>query len=148
MWNTPLAEACSFTKSNTPPWVFFTFFKLHKLYQIALSVTYSFDINHVIGPLRTHYKLDKRHFWRKKLIKMKPKQENCETCLLFYIYLFLCVKSVSIRSYSSPYSVRMRENADQNNFKNGHFLRSVCYGSTQEWGPMQSINQYFFTWEI
>ena len=79
---------------------------------------------------------------------MKPKQENCETCLLFYIYLFLCVKSVSIRSYSSPYSVRMRENADQNNSKNGHFLRSVCYGSTQEWGPMQSINQYFFTWEI
>ena len=25
----------------------------------------------------------------------------------------------------SPYSVRMRENADQNNFKYGHFLRSV-----------------------
>ena len=29
------AEACNFTKSNTPPWVFFTFFKLHKWYQIA-----------------------------------------------------------------------------------------------------------------
>ena len=29
------ASACNFTKSNTPPWVFFTFLKLSKLYQIA-----------------------------------------------------------------------------------------------------------------
>ena len=35
-----------------------------------------------------------------------------------------CVKSVRIRSYSSPYSVRMRENADQKNSEYGHFLRS------------------------
>ena len=46
-----------------------------------------------------------------------------------------CVKSIRIRSYSgphiwsfilhiSPYSVRMRENADQNNSKYVHFLRS------------------------
>ena len=26
--------ACNFTKSNTPPWVFFTFFNLHKWYRI------------------------------------------------------------------------------------------------------------------
>ena len=30
----------NFTKSNTPPWVFFTFLKLYKWYQIAQSVTY------------------------------------------------------------------------------------------------------------
>ena len=30
----------NFTKSNTLPWVFFTFFKLHKYYQIAQSITY------------------------------------------------------------------------------------------------------------
>ena len=29
------ALACTFTKSNTPPWVFFTLFKLYKWYQIA-----------------------------------------------------------------------------------------------------------------
>ena len=29
------ALACNFTKINTPPWVFFTFFKLYKWYQIA-----------------------------------------------------------------------------------------------------------------
>ena len=33
------AEACNITKSNTPPWVFFTFFKLQKWYQIAQSVS-------------------------------------------------------------------------------------------------------------
>ena len=29
------ASACNFTKCNTPPWVFFTFLKLCKWYQIA-----------------------------------------------------------------------------------------------------------------
>ena len=31
-------KAWSFTKSNTPPWVFFTFLKLYKWYQIAYNV--------------------------------------------------------------------------------------------------------------
>ena len=37
------AEACNFTKSNTPPWMFFTFFKLYKWYQIAQRLTYDRD---------------------------------------------------------------------------------------------------------
>ena len=32
----------NFIKSNTPPWVFFTFFKLSKWYQIAQNITYVF----------------------------------------------------------------------------------------------------------
>ena len=35
-----LYQACNFTKINTPPWVFFTFFKLYKWYQIAQRTTY------------------------------------------------------------------------------------------------------------
>ena len=35
-----------------------------------------------------------------------------------------CVKSVHFRSGSGPYSVRLRENTDQNNTEYGHFLRS------------------------
>ena len=35
------------------------------------------------------------------------------------------VKSVRTGSYSGPYTVRMRENADQNNSEYGHFLHSV-----------------------
>ena len=34
-----------------------------------------------------------------------------------------CIKSVRIRSYCSPYSVRIRKNTDQNNSGYGHFLR-------------------------
>ena len=34
------AEACNFTKSYTPPWVFFPFFKLYKWYQIAQRIIY------------------------------------------------------------------------------------------------------------
>ena len=33
------AEACNVTKSNTPPWVFFTLFKLYKWYQFAQRIT-------------------------------------------------------------------------------------------------------------
>ena len=33
--------ACNFTKSNILPWVFFTFFKLCKWYQIAQHITYN-----------------------------------------------------------------------------------------------------------
>ena len=34
------AWAFNFTNSNTTPWVFFTFFKLRKWYQIEQSITY------------------------------------------------------------------------------------------------------------
>ena len=34
------AGACNFTKINTPSWVFFRFFKLHKWYQIAQHTTH------------------------------------------------------------------------------------------------------------
>ena len=36
-----------------------------------------------------------------------------------------CVKSVRIRSFSGPYSVRMWENTDQKTSEYGHFSRSV-----------------------
>ena len=34
-----LLLACNFTKSNTPPWMFFTFLKFYKWYQIAQNIT-------------------------------------------------------------------------------------------------------------
>ena len=33
------ALACNFSKNSITPWVFFTFFQLHKWYQIAQSIT-------------------------------------------------------------------------------------------------------------
>ena len=51
-----------------------------------------------------------------------------EKCLYSKLFLsaFSCIRTEygEIRSIS-PYLVRMRENADQNNSENGHFLRSV-----------------------
>ena len=38
-----------------------------------------------------------------------------------------CAKSVRIVSYSGPYSVRMRENTDQNNSEYGHFSRNATH---------------------
>ena len=34
------AEAYNFTKSNTPPWVFLTFLRLHKWHRTAQSISY------------------------------------------------------------------------------------------------------------
>ena len=45
-------EACNFTKSNTPPRVFFTFFKLYKWYQIAPRATFI-----VVSVSESHEKL-------------------------------------------------------------------------------------------
>ena len=38
-----LLVACNFAKSNTPPWVFFTFFKLYKMYQIPQNIYANFS---------------------------------------------------------------------------------------------------------
>ena len=35
-----MLSACDFTKINTPSWLFFTFFKLYKWYQIAQRITF------------------------------------------------------------------------------------------------------------
>ena len=43
---------------------------------------------------------------------------------LFPLSATQCVKSVHIRSFSSPYSVRMRENKDQKVSEYGNFSRS------------------------
>ena len=48
------AEACNVLKSNTPPWVFFTFLKLHKRYQITQSITYMV-IWRTLKQLKTRY---------------------------------------------------------------------------------------------
>ena len=37
--------ACNFTRSNTPLWVFFAFFKLHKWYQIMQRITWKHRIS-------------------------------------------------------------------------------------------------------
>ena len=47
-----LAEACNYTKSNTPPWLFITFFKLYEWYQIAQRITKIRELWSLI-PLKT-----------------------------------------------------------------------------------------------
>ena len=78
----------------------------------------------------------------------------------FFVMLFVYfmkpvhhAKSVRIRSYSGPhYSVRMRENADQNNSEYGHFLRSVpCrketkMPTTQRFQLINKVILYWLNW--
>ena len=55
-------EACNFTKNNTPPVVFFTFFKLYKWYQIAQSITFNDVHNTCILIATTECIISAKHF--------------------------------------------------------------------------------------
>ena len=49
-------EACDFAEGKTPPWVFFTFLKLYKWYQIAQNMTNWQSIKRLFGlPLVSLY---------------------------------------------------------------------------------------------
>ena len=60
----------------------------------------------------------------------KVAKKSTKLCILLFLLfdIFLVtrhyVKCVRIRSYSGPYSVRMLENTDQNNFEYGQLLSS------------------------
>ena len=46
----------------------------------------------------------------------------------------------------SPYSVQKRENADQNNSEHGHFLRSISPYSVQMWGNAEHADKFYAVW--
>ena len=71
-------------------------------------------------PLELIYK----HLWM-----TNPEKNDVFYQSSVYMEQVHCVKSVRIRSYSGPYSVRMRETADQNNSEYRHFSGS---GTHQE----------------
>ena len=52
------ATTCGFTKSNIPPWVFFTFLKVYKWYQIGQRISYMLAGNFVI------YSAKISRFWK------------------------------------------------------------------------------------
>ena len=51
--NTHGGVSLSVPKSDTPPWVFFTFFKLYKCYQIAQRITIIPDVFHEMHSFKT-----------------------------------------------------------------------------------------------
>ena len=60
-------EVCNFTKSNTPPWVFFTFFKLYKWYQVAQRITITFSFNHNHGRTQNQlpgFSMEQKRNWK------------------------------------------------------------------------------------
>ena len=63
--------ACNFINSNTPPWIFFMFFKLHKCYQIVQSVLY---ITHMIMKNSLGERNDRR-----KALSLIYSQHRCQT---------------------------------------------------------------------
>ena len=64
------------------------------------------------------------------------------SAICFFLYQQYCVKSVRIRSYSGPSSVRMRQNTDQNNSEYEHFLfyiSSISYALRELKDPKDDL---------
>ena len=83
----------NFTKSNTPPWVFFTFYKSYKWHQIAQSNTYFCVYNIVASNFRCRptilFPLFDFKTFSNRLFLFDPFSGNNVNC----------VKSVQIRSF-------------------------------------------------
>ena len=73
-------------------------------------------------------------------------RKKCPYSELFW-YAFSCIRAEygEIRSIS-PYSVQMRENADQYNSEYGHFLRSISPYSVQMWGNAEHADKFYAVW--
>ena len=59
-------SACNFMKCNTPEWVFFTFFKLYRWYQIVQRVTYGSAKTQIFAYFRlciSGHRLCEFQFW-------------------------------------------------------------------------------------
>ena len=66
-------STCNFTKSNSLPWVFFTFFKFHEWYHIARSITSNQDsfvsISHYLRVCMQTTESSKYEFFKYSLIQ-------------------------------------------------------------------------------
>ena len=73
-------------------------------------------------------------------------RKKCPYSELFWS-AFSCIRAEygEIRSIS-PYSVQMRENADQYNAECGHFLRSISPYSVQMWGNADHADKIYAVW--
>ena len=63
-WRTVTFQTCNFTKINPPPWMFFTFFKLYRWYQIAQNITY--DLRVSFRKIKNHLKSFSEQFFNFK----------------------------------------------------------------------------------
>ena len=84
------AEACNFTKINTPPWVFLTFFKLFKWYQITQRIL---NVSRTNG---RNVQQRKAHKINKKIVERLPTDKTNPT--VFWNFIFAGVFPPYIRS--------------------------------------------------
>ena len=64
--------ACNFTKINTPPWMFFTFFKLYKWFQIAQRTTITPERMDGCNWFVKKSRATLKNGWLKLLLQKKP----------------------------------------------------------------------------
>ena len=90
LWVKLQAEAWNFNKINTPPWVFFTFFKIVQVYQIAQHITNLALLlfSCLLGTF--HYSLVYMFFHIKDRKKIyKPDFSNLKTLLSLHMFSYL-----------------------------------------------------------
>ena len=95
--------------SERRPFIFF-------LYRIVFLAIF-------IGQIKFSQKV--RNGKKKNQAIMYTSLANSNEVTLIFFFKCHCMKNVCIRSCSSPYSVQMRDSADQRNTKYRHFSRTL-----------------------
>ena len=95
-WKTPMVEcylvklqalACNFIINNTPPWVFFTFSKMYKWYQMAQSVTFTVNFEN-IDPRHSAWRLGVKFRFFIYLDNLLVFLENAKTIVILIFFFF------------------------------------------------------------
>ena len=84
------ALACNFIINNTSPWVFFTFSKLYKWYQMAQSVTFTVNFEN-IDPRHSAWRLVVKFRFFIYIDNVLVFLENAKTIVILIFSFFLVV---------------------------------------------------------
>ena len=122
LWNCANGIACNFTKSNTLPWVFFTFSKFYRWYQIAQRITYLGCYQYISVINSKGEYTDRSKF----------------SSNVYFSRGTHYVKSVRIRSYSAPHFPAFRLNTERYGVP---FLIQYKWGKTR---TRTTPNMYIF----
>ena len=93
------------SKSNAHPWVFFTFFKLYKKYQVAQCITYIWNVNtfsSLVNGLKGTWGQSNNFCWKWSFFIIKRNDNykklrkfTCKPQLTYFVCLFVFMTSLT-----------------------------------------------------
>ena len=133
------------TKSNTPPWVFFTFFKLYKWYQIAQSDTFTWSKSTTLKSVTSLWRLF-CWFWTEfthssgvSIVDFKQVHAVCELFKTHFKAFVKCLEDKHLFLRSEWFFIKPFFQASRENFAQ----KLISKGKTTDL-PMILVIKFYF----